>query len=95
MKCYRQGGCGPYEMLPCNECPASKPEYLEKVKTAKWVWDSSKWTWNPIVKKWTIGVWRCSNCQAINHSIEHSSKVNPLSYTNSKYCPNCGQKMIH
>ena len=30
MSCYRQGGCGPYEMLSCNECPASKPEYKER-----------------------------------------------------------------
>ena len=29
MTCYRNGGCGPYEMRPCNECPASKPEYLK------------------------------------------------------------------
>lgn len=28
MVCYRDGGCGPYEMLSCTECPASKPEYL-------------------------------------------------------------------
>jgi hypothetical protein len=27
MKCYRNGGCGPYELLSCNECPASKPDY--------------------------------------------------------------------
>lgn len=30
MACYRSGGCGPYEMLSCSECPASKPEYLKK-----------------------------------------------------------------
>jgi hypothetical protein len=30
MACYRNGGCGPYEYLPCNECPASKPEYAKK-----------------------------------------------------------------
>lgn len=30
MKCYRNGGCGPYEMYSCNECPASKPEYLKR-----------------------------------------------------------------
>ena len=29
MACYRNGGCGPYEGRPCNECPASKPEYAE------------------------------------------------------------------
>ena len=28
MACYRNGGCGPYENRPCNECPASKPEYM-------------------------------------------------------------------
>lgn len=30
MACYRKGGCGPYEMYSCSECPASKPEYLER-----------------------------------------------------------------
>ncbi len=30
IQCYRKGGCGPYEMRSCNECPASKPEYAEK-----------------------------------------------------------------
>lgn len=32
MACYRSGGCGPYEMRSCNECPASKPEYLNREK---------------------------------------------------------------
>lgn len=32
MSCYRNGSCGPYEMLSCGDCPASKPEYLEKDK---------------------------------------------------------------
>lgn len=31
MKCYRQGGCGPYEMTPCGECPYSKPQPDEKL----------------------------------------------------------------
>lgn len=30
MACYREGGCGPYEMLSCSECPASRPAYAEK-----------------------------------------------------------------
>ncbi len=30
MACYRYGGCGPYEMRLCSECPASKPEYVER-----------------------------------------------------------------
>lgn len=34
MKCYRDGGCGPYEMYSCADCPASRPEYAEKNKAA-------------------------------------------------------------
>lgn len=30
MSCYKSGGCGVYEMYSCSECPASKPEYLER-----------------------------------------------------------------
>lgn len=29
MPCYRDGGCGPYEGRPCNQCPASDPSYLD------------------------------------------------------------------
>ena len=30
MACFRNGGCGPYEMYSCSECPASKPEYAKR-----------------------------------------------------------------
>lgn len=30
MNCYRAGGCGPYEMRSCGECPASKESYLRR-----------------------------------------------------------------
>lgn len=30
MACYRDGGCGPYEMRSCSECPASKPDYAKR-----------------------------------------------------------------
>jgi len=30
MACYKNGGCGAYEMYSCSECPASKPEYAYK-----------------------------------------------------------------
>ena len=30
MACYKSGGCGVYEMRSCYECPASKPEYLNR-----------------------------------------------------------------
>lgn len=31
-RCYRSGGCGPYENRSCNECPASRPDYAERMK---------------------------------------------------------------
>ena len=34
IKCYRTGGCGPYENRSCSECPASKPIY--KCKNCKY-----------------------------------------------------------
>jgi len=34
MACYRSGGCGPYEMLSCSDCPASKKSYIKKSKFA-------------------------------------------------------------
>ena len=33
MSCYKNGGCGVYENRSCSECPASKPEYLNKNKS--------------------------------------------------------------
>lgn len=30
MSCYKDGGCGIYEMYSCYECPASKPECLKR-----------------------------------------------------------------
>ena len=35
MACYRNGGCGPYEMYSCSQCPASKPEYLKREEGEK------------------------------------------------------------
>lgn len=32
MPCYKSSGCGAYEMRSCRECPASKPDYLERGK---------------------------------------------------------------
>ena len=43
-KCYRSGGCGPYEMYSCSECPASKPEYLDDREIAYHKWNTlSNW----------------------------------------------------
>ena len=35
MTCYKTGSCGVYEMRSCADCPASKPEYLNRNKDEK------------------------------------------------------------
>ena len=35
MSCYKDGGCGIYEMYSCYECPASKPEYLKESRASR------------------------------------------------------------
>lgn len=34
MKCYRDGGCGVYEMYSCSECPHSKPPKVKAIPLA-------------------------------------------------------------
>ena len=43
MNCYKSGGCGVYENRSCDECPASKPEYLnKKVKKYKYEFEADE-----------------------------------------------------
>lgn len=42
MKCYREGGCGPYENYSCGDCPASRPEYAERHAVG---WDAKMPAW--------------------------------------------------
>ena len=37
--CYRNGGCGPYEMYSCSECPASKSDYVQFKRKPKTNYD--------------------------------------------------------
>ena len=54
MTCYRNGGCGPYEMLACNECPASKPEYAD----AKIICEHKS-----TFEQYEPSIYICSRCQ--------------------------------
>lgn len=58
MTCYKSGGCGVYENRSCSECPASKPEYANKLNEAKWVYDH-----------WCE--FKCSNCGNFSNSKPH------------------------
>ena len=42
MNCYKSGGCGVYENRSCDECPASKPEYLNRKESLKKIEESLK-----------------------------------------------------
>ena len=52
-----------------------------------------KWLWNPNGMDWGLGAWECSECACRNDNLAMSSKMNPLMFSGSKYCPNCGAKM--
>ncbi len=52
-----------------------------------------KWIWNPDGMDWGLGAWECSECACRNNNLGMNSKMNPLMFSGSKYCPNCGAKM--
>lgn len=59
-----------------------------------------KWVWNNDAIDWGIGAWVCSECGGRNENI-HAAKpgtvkayTNPYIYAGTKFCPNCGARMI-
>lgn len=62
-------------------------ELLKEQKHGHWIFDPNGMDWN-------IPAWRCSECACLNNNIPPNiEKVNPLRWSGSKYCPNCGAKM--
>ena len=69
---------------------------VEERKTGKWEYD-------PDGMDWGIGAWVCSECGGRNDNIPafvrgvngHEKKVNPYTWAGSKYCPNCGARMVN
>lgn len=52
-----------------------------------------KWRWNQNGMDWGLGAWECSECACRNNNLPMNEKINPLVFSGSKYCPNCGAKM--
>lgn len=52
-----------------------------------------KWVWNPNGMDWGLGAWECSECACRNNNLPINNKINPLVFSGSKYCPNCGADM--
>lgn len=81
--CY---SCGP----DGDECPVYrwfKEKLLKEQKHGHWVLDPDGMDWN-------IPAWCCSECHCRNDNIPpNMEKVNPLRWSGSKFCPNCGAQM--
>ena len=59
----------------------------------EWEYDENGYDWN-------LPAWRCSKCHAVNGNIPPWIKtqtgvreVNPLLFSGSNFCPNCGADM--
>lgn len=53
----------------------------------------ARWIWNPNGMDYGLGAWQCGRCFTRNNSLPMNSKINPLMFIGSKYCPECGAKM--
>lgn len=63
-----------------------EPEQFEQ-KHGHWIFDPNGMDWN-------IPAWCCSECHCRNDNIPpNMEKVNPLRWSGSKFCPNCGAVM--
>ena len=52
------------------------------------------WVFDPDGMDWNIPAWKCSECHCKNDNIPPNlERTNPLRWSGSKYCPNCGAKM--
>ena len=51
------------------------------------------WNYNLKGVEWGYDAWECSKCGGKNFNISCNKSVNPLMFSGSKYCPNCGAKM--
>ena len=56
----------------------------------------AQWVYNPDSLDWGLGAWVCSSCHTKNDNIPAMRPdINPLRFTGSKFCPNCGKTMIN
>ena len=63
------------------------PADVRPVVYGHWVWDGDGMDWG-------IGAWRCDNCGARPETTWNAvPNINPLHWSGSKYCCNCGAEM--
>ena len=56
--------------------------------------ETSEWVWNEDAIDWGLGAWVCRICGCRNDNIPHQFKCYPYNWAGTKYCPNCGRRML-
>ena len=55
---------------------------------------TASWFYDPNGMDWNIGAWRCDHCGGRNNSLPCDKEINPYMWAGSKYCGNCGRRML-
>lgn len=76
----------PYEGVDAYEAGVRDAENRLR-ETSQWVWDKDSMDWN-------IGAWKCKSCGCCNNNLPSDETINPYHWAGTKYCPNCGKRML-
>lgn len=52
-----------------------------------------EWIWDPNGMDFNLGAWLCSKCSCQNNNLPLNKNLNPLMFSGSNFCPNCGADM--
>jgi hypothetical protein len=52
-----------------------------------------QWKWDPNGMDFGLGAWVCNKCGCRNNNLGMDSRINPLRFFGSNFCPNCGADM--
>lgn len=54
----------------------------------------SQWYWDENGMDYGLGAWRCEMCGYVNSALPIDKDIYPYNWSGSKYCANCGHRMI-
>ena len=52
------------------------------------------WIYDPNGVDWGIGAWVCSECRCANSNLPTTGMPDPMRFTGSKFCPQCGAAIL-
>lgn len=58
--------------------------------------DGAFWSWNQNGMDWGLGAWECTKCGCANNNLPSmaNENLNPMNFAGSKFCPQCGKKIL-